>query len=90
MFSASVASPAIAVALDQRRRIEARGVERLQDVVARRGEEPRLRDVGLLGLAPWRVVSASLRRVSSSVRSRTRRSSVSLARSALPPPPPCR
>ena len=40
----------VAVALDQRGRVEARGVERLQDVVARRGEEAGLRDVGLVGL----------------------------------------
>ena len=32
-------------ALDEARHVEARGVERLEDVVARRGEEPRLRDV---------------------------------------------
>ena len=43
-------SPVVAVALHQGRRVEARGVERLQDVVARGGEEARLRDVGLVGL----------------------------------------
>ena len=37
------------LALDQAGDVEARGVERLQDVVARRGDEARLRDVGLVG-----------------------------------------
>ena len=41
----------VAVALDERGGVEPRGVERLQDVVARRGEEARLRDVRLVGLA---------------------------------------
>ena len=40
----------VPVALDERGRIEARRVERLQDVVARGGEEAGLRDVGLVGL----------------------------------------
>ena len=40
----------VAVALDEGSRIEARRVERLEDVVARRGEEARLRDVRLVGL----------------------------------------
>ena len=42
---------AAALALDQAGDVEPRGVERLQDVVARGGEEARLRDVGLVGLA---------------------------------------
>ena len=50
MFSASVASPASLVALDERSRVEPRGIERLQDVVAGGGEKARLRDVGLVGL----------------------------------------
>src|SRR5882672_4328268 len=37
--------------LDQAGDVEARGIERLQDVMARRGEEPGLRNIGLLGLA---------------------------------------
>ena len=41
---------AAALALDQRGDIEARGIERLQDVVAGGGEEPRLGDVGLFGV----------------------------------------
>ena len=42
---------AAALPLDQAGDVEARGIERLQNVVARRGEEPGLGDVGLLGLA---------------------------------------
>ena len=38
-----------ALALDQAGDVEPRGVERLQDVVARGGEEARLGDVGVLG-----------------------------------------
>ena len=41
---------AAALPLDQAGDVEPRGIERLQDVVARRGEEAGLRDVGLLGL----------------------------------------
>ena len=66
---------AAALALDQAGDVEPRGVERLQDVVAGGGEEAGLRDVGLLGARPWRAPSSVLRRVSSSVRSCTRRSS---------------
>ena len=40
----------ILVALDERTRIEARGIEGLQDVVAGGGEEPRLGDIRLVGL----------------------------------------
>ena len=52
---------AAALTLDQAGHVEARRIERLQDVVARGGEEARLGDVGLLGLAlgaPQRVVEA--------------------------------
>ena len=42
---------AAALPLDQAGHVEPRGVERLQDVVARGGEEARLGDVGFLGLA---------------------------------------
>ncbi len=42
---------AAALPLDQAGDIEARGVERLQDVVARRREEVGLGDIGLVGLA---------------------------------------
>ena len=45
---------AAALPLDQAGDVEPRGVERLQDVVARGGEEAGLGDVGLVGLAPWR------------------------------------
>ena len=41
---------AAALPLDQAGHVEPRGVERLQDVVARGGEEARLGDVGLFGL----------------------------------------
>ena len=41
---------AVALPLGQRRDVEARGVERLQDVVAGAGEEARLGDIGLLGV----------------------------------------
>ena len=70
-FRRGGAVAAVALALGERRRVEARGVERLEDVVARRGEEARLRDVGLVGLGLG-AGSAAFRRVSSSVRSRTR------------------
>ena len=46
----SCASLAVALALDQAGHVEPRGIERLQDVVARGGEEAGLGDVGLLGL----------------------------------------
>ena len=42
---------AAALPLDQAGHVEPRGIERLQDVVARGGEEARLGDVRLLGLA---------------------------------------
>ena len=42
---------AAALPLDQAGDVEPRGIERLQDVVARGGEEPGLGDIGLLGLA---------------------------------------
>ena len=45
---------AAALPLDQAGDVEPRGIERLQDVVARGGEKARLGDVGLVGLAPWR------------------------------------
>ena len=47
---ASVAEPGAAGPLDQRRRIEPRRVERLQQVVARRRQEARLVAVGGIGL----------------------------------------
>ena len=81
MLPTSCASLAAALPLDQAGDVEPRGIERLQDVVARGREEAGLGDVGLLGLALG-AASAALSRVSSSVRSRTRRSSVSLARSS--------
>ena len=81
MLPTSRASSPLALPLDQAGDIEPRRIERLQDVVARRRQEARLGDVGLLGLGLG-AASAVLSRVSSSVRSRTRRSSVSLARSS--------
>ena len=42
---------AAALALDQAGDVEPRRVERLQDVVARRGEEPGLGNIGVVGLA---------------------------------------
>ena len=39
-----------ALALDQAGDIKPRGIERLQDVVARGGDEARLGDVGVVGL----------------------------------------
>ena len=45
---------AAALPLDQAGDVEPRGVERLQDVVARGGEKASLGDIGLFGLAPWR------------------------------------
>ena len=44
-----------ALALDQAGDIEPRGVERLQDVVARRGDEAGLGNIGVVGFAPWRA-----------------------------------
>ena len=40
----------ILLALDQAGHVKSCGVERLQDVVARRGDKARLRDVGIVGL----------------------------------------
>ena len=71
---------AAALPLDQAGDVEPRGVERLQDVVAGRGEEPGLGDVGLVGVAlarPARRSAGSAPRCA-----RTARSSVSLARSS--------
>ena len=45
---------AAALPLDQAGDVEPRGIERLQDVVARRGKEAGLGDIGVFGLAPWR------------------------------------
>ena len=81
MLPTSCASLAAALPLDQAGDVEPRGVERLQDVVARGGEKPGLGNVGLVGFALARP-SSLLSRVSSSVRSCTRRSSNSLARSS--------
>ena len=71
--------PRSRLALDQARGEKARGIERLQDVVAGGGEEPRLAEIGLVGLG--------LRLGQRGIESRqfggalaTRRSSVSLAR----------
>ena len=50
MFSASMASPASRSRSTSGRRVEARGIEGLQDVVAGGGEEPGLGDVRLVGL----------------------------------------
>ena len=49
MFSAAFAGHALAGLLDQRRAVEPRRVQRLQDVVAGGGEEARLAEIGLLG-----------------------------------------
>jgi hypothetical protein len=68
----------IAKPLDQRRRIEPRSVERLQDVMAGSGEKAGLADIGFLG-GQLRLLQFRLTRVSSAVRSLTRCSSVSLA-----------
>ena len=51
MLRASVASWPATRALDQARRVEPRRIERLQHVVARRRQEARLVEVGLVGLA---------------------------------------
>ena len=72
---------AAALPLDQAGDVEPRRIERLQDVVARGGEEARLGDVGLLGLA----LGARQRGVEAGQllgALRTRRSRFSLARSS--------
>ena len=48
LAAASAVSP-LAGPLDQRGAVEARGIERLQDVVAGRRQEPRLAEIGFLG-----------------------------------------
>ena len=73
---------AAALPLDQAGDIEPRRIERLQDVVARGGQEAGLGDIGL-SASPLARPSSVLRRVSSSVRSCTRRSSDSFARFEL-------
>ena len=81
MLRASVASWPPSRALDQARDVEPRRIERLQHVVAGGRQEARLVEVGLVGLAlgdRQRLVDLG----SSAVRSRTRRSSVSLARAS--------
>ena len=49
MFCTRSASSPAALALDQAGHVKPRRVERLQNVVARRGDEARLRDVGVVG-----------------------------------------
>ena len=67
-----------ALALDQRGHIKPRRIERLQDVVARGGEEPRLGDVGFFGVR-FGAGEFGVEARQFGVRSRTRRSSASAA-----------